>query len=104
MVQRSARYCGAHLPFDPVLRMEVHASGTSRMFTPLPYLCLISDFLGHKQKKTNNLHDEEVHVPLLRSDFKGLPGEHEATKTDYMHYVEETPLFTLFKMAVRQFL
>ncbi|TCD69010.1 hypothetical protein EIP91_009232 [Steccherinum ochraceum] len=65
--------------------MEVHPQNTSR-------------------KKTNNLHHEETHLPWLRSDFKKLPPEDEATAMDYKEMVEETPAFTLFRMFIRQFI
>ena len=41
---------------------------------------------------------------MSRSDFKKLPDAAHATKMDYKEIIEETPMYTLFKMVIRQFL
>ncbi|KAL7284512.1 hypothetical protein ACG7TL_001803 [Trametes sanguinea] len=54
-------------------------------------------------KGTNNLARDETYHPLTRQDLK-LPEASRATPIDYKQMIEETPLYTLFKMVVRQFL
>ncbi|CDO76127.1 hypothetical protein BN946_scf184876.g20 [Trametes cinnabarina] len=57
----------------------------------------------HHHKGTNNLARDETYHPLTRKDLK-LPEATRATPMDYKQMIEETPLYTLFKMVVRQFL
>ncbi|KAI0362842.1 hypothetical protein BV20DRAFT_1007969, partial [Pilatotrama ljubarskyi] len=54
-------------------------------------------------KGANNLARDETYHPFTRRDLK-LPDATMATAMDYKELVEETPLFTLFKMVIRQFL
>ncbi|KAI8972410.1 fatty acid desaturase-domain-containing protein [Trametes punicea] len=54
-------------------------------------------------KGTNNLARDETYHPITREDLK-LPEASRATPIDYKHMIEETPLYTLFKMVIRQFL
>ncbi len=46
---------------------------------------------------------DETYHPPSREDFH-LPEEHIARPMDYHELVEETPLYTLYKMLIRQFL
>lgn len=55
------------------------------------------------QKFTNNLERDETHIPFTRRDLV-LPVERIALQTDYKHIVEETPVYTLCRLIVRQFL
>ncbi|KAI0640444.1 fatty acid desaturase-domain-containing protein [Trametes meyenii] len=54
-------------------------------------------------KGANNLARDETYHPFTRADLK-LPDANVATPMDYKELIEETPLFTLFKMVIRQFL
>ncbi|KAI0768314.1 fatty acid desaturase-domain-containing protein [Trametes elegans] len=54
-------------------------------------------------KGANNLARDETYHPFTRKDLK-LPDASVATPMDYKEIIEETPLFTLFKMVIRQFL
>ncbi|TFK31519.1 fatty acid desaturase-domain-containing protein [Crucibulum laeve] len=54
-------------------------------------------------KSTNNIERDETYIPPTRKDFK-LPDGKVAVRMDYAEVLEETPAFTLFKLAVRQFL
>lgn len=56
-----------------------------------------------RQKGANNLARDETYHPFTRTDLK-LPDAESATPMDYKELIEETPLFTLFKMVIRQFL
>lgn len=55
------------------------------------------------QKGTNNLDRDETYHPQTREELN-LPPEHVATPMDYKELIEETPLYTLWKMVIRQFL
>jgi hypothetical protein len=46
---------------------------------------------------------DENYVPRTRTDY-GLPRESSATLSDYLDIFEETPIYTLFRMLVMQFL
>ncbi|KAI0655832.1 fatty acid desaturase-domain-containing protein [Cubamyces menziesii] len=54
-------------------------------------------------KGTNSLERDETYHPVTRKDLN-LPNADHATQMDYMEIIEETPLYTLFKMVIRQFL
>ncbi|EIM90378.1 uncharacterized protein STEHIDRAFT_93328 [Stereum hirsutum FP-91666 SS1] len=54
-------------------------------------------------KFTNNLERDETHIPFTRRDLV-LPVERIAVRTDYKHIVEETPVYTLCRLIMRQFL
>ncbi|KAH9886268.1 fatty acid desaturase-domain-containing protein [Cubamyces lactineus] len=54
-------------------------------------------------KGTNSLERDETYHPVTRKDLN-LPDAEHATPMDYMEVIEETPLYTLFKMVIRQFL
>ena len=56
-----------------------------------------------RQKGTNSLERDETYHPVTRKDLN-LPDADHATQMDYMEIIEETPLYTLFKMVIRQFL
>lgn len=57
----------------------------------------------YTQKFTNNLERDETHIPFTRRDLV-LPVERIAVRTDYKHIVEETPVYTLCRLIMRQFL
>ncbi|CCM05407.1 uncharacterized protein FIBRA_07624 [Fibroporia radiculosa] len=57
----------------------------------------------HHHKGTNHLDRDETYHPATRDDLQ-LPPEHLAKFMDYEELVEETPLFTMYKMVLRQFL
>jgi hypothetical protein len=59
--------------------------------------------IAYIQKSTNNLERDETFIPPTRKDFK-LPDGNVAVKMDYKDVLEETPLFTLFKLVMRQLL
>ncbi|KAI0717854.1 fatty acid desaturase-domain-containing protein [Cerioporus squamosus] len=72
-------------------------------FVLTPYFAWRLTHRAH-HKGTNHLARDETYHPMSRSDFKKLPDAAYATKMDYKELLEETPLYTLFKMVIRQFL
>ncbi|KAH9915198.1 fatty acid desaturase-domain-containing protein [Fomitopsis serialis] len=77
-----------------------------------PYWAWRATHRSH-HKGTNNLHRDETYHPQTREEFN-LPPEgwlcaegwraEKARAIDYHEMVEETPLYTLRKMVLRQFL
>jgi hypothetical protein len=55
------------------------------------------------QKATNSLERDETYMPPTRKDLK-LPDGRVAVRLDYVQALEDTPMYTLFKLFVRQFL
>ncbi|KAJ3507813.1 hypothetical protein NLJ89_g6095 [Agrocybe chaxingu] len=57
-------------------------------------------FLVHS-KATGSMERDENYVPYTRSTFS-LPDEKKATQMDYAEVLEETPLYTLFRLFIMQ--
>ncbi|KAI0824503.1 fatty acid desaturase-domain-containing protein [Trametes gibbosa] len=85
-----------HAWINVVLGMGLHT------WVLTPYFAWRITHRSH-HKGTNNLARDETYHPFTRSDLK-LPDAKVATPMDYKEILEETPLFTLFKMIIRQFL
>ncbi|KZT01329.1 uncharacterized protein LAESUDRAFT_745453 [Laetiporus sulphureus 93-53] len=81
---------------NAVLGMIMHT------FMLTPYYAWRATHRSH-HKGTNSLARDETYHPPSREDFH-LPEEHIARPMDYHELVEETPLYTLYKMLIRQFL
>lgn len=71
-------------------------------FVLTPYYAWRATHRSH-HKGTNNLDRDETYHPQTREELN-LPPEHVATPMDYKELIEETPLYTLWKMVIRQFL
>ncbi|KAJ6481547.1 fatty acid desaturase-domain-containing protein [Mycena vitilis] len=71
-------------------------------FILTPFYAWRSTHRAH-HKATNHIGRDETYLPPTRSDFH-LPAPENATPTDYIDALGETPAFTLFKLVVRQFL
>ncbi|OJT09189.1 Delta(12) fatty acid desaturase [Trametes pubescens] len=85
-----------HAWVNVVLGMGLHT------FVLTPYFAWRITHRSH-HKGANNLARDETYHPFTRTDLK-LPDAAVATPMDYKELIEETPLFTLFKMVIRQFL
>ncbi|EIW53692.1 uncharacterized protein TRAVEDRAFT_52811 [Trametes versicolor FP-101664 SS1] len=85
-----------HAWVNMVLGMGLHT------FVLTPYFAWRITHRSH-HKGANNLARDETYHPFTRTDLK-LPDAEIATPMDYKELIEETPLFTLFKMVIRQFL
>ncbi|KZT63394.1 hypothetical protein DAEQUDRAFT_733885 [Daedalea quercina L-15889] len=81
---------------NAILGMGLHT------FVLTPYWAWRATHRSH-HKGTNNLHRDETYHPQTREEFD-LPPEEKASAIDYHEMVEETPLYTLRKMVLRQFL
>ncbi|KAF8660486.1 hypothetical protein AX16_001612 [Volvariella volvacea WC 439] len=71
-------------------------------FVLTPYYAWRATHRTH-HKGTNHLGRDETYLPPTRKDFKLGDGK-VMVRMDYAEVLEETPLFTLTKMFIRQFL
>ncbi|KAI0726950.1 fatty acid desaturase-domain-containing protein [Fomitopsis betulina] len=93
--------CG-HDALSPNPRVNAVLGMALHTFILTPYWAWRATHRSH-HKGTNNLHRDETYHPQMREEY-GLPSEEKATALDYREMVEETPLYTLRKMVLRQFL
>ncbi|KAF8627156.1 hypothetical protein AX17_006372 [Amanita inopinata Kibby_2008] len=70
-------------------------------FVLTPYFAWRATHRAH-HKATNNLERDETYIPPTRKDLK-LPDGRVAVRMDYVHALEDTPAYTLFKLFIRQF-
>lgn len=66
-----------------------------------PYFSWRSTHRQH-HKHVGSVERDEVFVPHLRSHIQGLPPPDEATESDYVHALEETPIVTLIRIVIMQ--
>ncbi|KAI0633978.1 fatty acid desaturase-domain-containing protein [Trametes polyzona] len=93
--------CG-HDALSPYTWVNVVLGMALHTWVLTPYFAWRITHRSH-HKGTNNLARDETYHPFTRTDLK-LPDAAHATPMDYKELIEETPLYTLFKMVIRQFL
>ncbi|KAI0926530.1 hypothetical protein AcW1_002505 [Taiwanofungus camphoratus] len=93
--------CG-HDALSPIALVNAVLGLGLHTFMLTPYYAWRATHRSH-HKGTNNLDRDETYHPQTREDFK-LPPEAVSKPMDYKDLVEETPLYTLYKMVIRQFL
>ncbi|KAH9831761.1 fatty acid desaturase-domain-containing protein [Rhodofomes roseus] len=93
--------CG-HDALSPIPRVNAALGMALHTAVLTPYWAWRATHRSH-HKGTNNLHRDETYHPQTREEV-GLPEEEKATALDYREMIEETPLYTLRKMVLRQFL
>ncbi|PCH37562.1 hypothetical protein WOLCODRAFT_84085, partial [Wolfiporia cocos MD-104 SS10] len=97
---RTAR-CG-HDALAPTALLNAVLGMVLHTFMLTPYYAWRATHRTH-HKGTNNLDRDETYHPMTREDYH-LPPASIAKPMDYQELVEETPLFTIYKMIIRQFL
>ncbi|KIY43723.1 hypothetical protein FISHEDRAFT_53632 [Fistulina hepatica ATCC 64428] len=70
-------------------------------FVLTPYYAWRTTHRNH-HKGTNHMDRDETYVPFTRKSF-ALPNSKIAVRMDYTEVLEDTPLYTLFKLFIRQF-
>ncbi|EPT03337.1 hypothetical protein FOMPIDRAFT_1046891 [Fomitopsis schrenkii] len=93
--------CG-HDALSPNPRVNAVLGMALHTFILTPFWAWRATHRSH-HKGTNNWDRDETYHPQTREEY-GLPSEEKATVLDYREMVEETPLYTLRKMVLRQFL